>query len=246
MGQGNMTIRAVLCDIYKTLLDVGPPPLDAEARWSALCRATLEDAPAPGLAEFGDAAKAVIEREHALARSAGISSPEILWPTVAREAWASLSSLDERALADFLLAHAQLQRTVRLMPGVADVLRSLSQNKIPLGLVSNAQPYTLRELDAVLPAGGLSRVLFAPDLCFLSFEHGFSKPDPHVFRLLASRLARRGIKTGETLVVGDREDNDIAPARAQGFRTWRLMAVAAESPADSGDWAQLARTLGAA
>lgn len=236
-----MTIRAVLCDIYKTLLDVGPPPPDAEARWSSLCAAAVKESSAPSLAEFGDAAKTVIEREHTRARSAGISFPEIFWPAVAREAWPALGSLDEGALDDFLFLHAQLQRTVRLMPGAAEVLRSLSRNKIPVGLVSNSQPYTLRELDAVLSPEGLSRALFAPDLCFLSFEHGFSKPDPHVFRLLAARLARHGIKPGETLVAGDREDNDIAPARAQGFRTWRLSGE--NRVGEAGGWQALGAAL---
>ena len=57
--------------------------------------------------------------------------------------------------------------------------------------------------------------LFERDLCVLSFEHGFSKPDPHVFRILTARLLAGGIRPGETLMVGDRLDNDILPEAAQ-------------------------------
>lgn len=236
-----MSIRAVLCDIYKTLLDVGPPPPDADHQWEKLSRGALPRERSITLAEFDRGAETVIQREHAVAKAAGVAFPEIFWPAVAREAWPSLASLDEGTLDDFLFAHAQLQRTVRLMPGAADVLRSLSRKSVPLGLVSNSQPYTLRELDAVLVVEGLSRAIFAPDLCFLSFEQGFSKPDPHVFRLLSARLARHGLTPGETLVVGDREDNDIAPARAQGFRTWLISRE--DTAGDAGGWPALGAAL---
>ena len=58
--------------------------------------------------------------------------------------------------------------------------------------------------------------MFDPELRFWSFENGFSKPDPHVFRILTARLEARGISPSETLMVGDRFDNDIEPARAHG------------------------------
>lgn len=140
-------------------------------------RATLPGSASLTLAEFGASAEAGIAREHAAAKANGILFPEIFWPAVACEAWPALASLDLGALDDFLFEHAQLKRTVRLMPGAADALRGFSASQHFLGLVSNSQPYTLRELDAALAAAGLSRALFPPDLCFFSFEHGFSKPD---------------------------------------------------------------------
>lgn len=229
-----MTIRAVLCDIYKTLLEVGPPPAEAGQRWDQLCHGTLPGQAPPTLAGFVANTELIIRREHAAAKAGGVPYPEIFWPAVACEAWPALAALDAGLLDRFLFEHAQLQRTVRLMPGVTEALRSLADGKRCLGLVSNSQPYTLHELDAAFRGAGLSRAIFAPDLCFFSFDHGFSKPDPHVFRLLTARLARRGIVPGETMVVGDREDNDISPARAAGFQTWRLTG---ESLGDGGgDW----------
>jgi FMN phosphatase YigB (HAD superfamily) len=238
-----MIIRAVLCDIYQTLLEVGPPPADAGPRWDALCRAALPGVAPLTLAEVALSAEDVIRHGHAAAKAVGIPYPEIFWPAVACKAWPALATLDAQTLGDFLFEHAQTQRSVRLMPNVSEVLRWLVKRKVSLGLVSNAQPYTLRELDAALCAVGLSRALFMPDLCFFSFEHGFSKPDPQVFRLLIARLARRGIPSGETLVVGDREDNDIGPAQAHGFQAWRLTPAVAESKARSGDWLHLSVLL---
>src|SRR5688572_623544 len=151
-----MTIRAILCDIYKTLLDVGPPPADAGQRWDKLCRALVPETVPPGLAAFGAVAERIIEREHCAAKAAGIAYPEVFWPAVARKAWPAIAMLNPQTLDDFLFEHAELQRAVRLMPGAEEVLRSLAEKNVCLGLVSNAQPYTLRELDAALSAVGLS------------------------------------------------------------------------------------------
>lgn len=236
-----MKASALIFDIYKTLIEVGPPPADAGARWTALCEATLGRPGPIGLEEFARRCDSVIAREHAAARAVGVQFPEIFWPDVACEAFAPLQALAREALDDFLFRHAQLQRTLRLMRGAGAVLRELVERRVPLGLISNSQPYTLRELDAALKDAGLERSLFRPDLTFLSFQHGFSKPNPHAFRILAIRLAAIGISVSETLVVGDRMDNDIEPARAQGWQTWQLRTGDAISGNETaGDWEQFA------
>jgi putative hydrolase of the HAD superfamily len=89
---------------------------------------------------------------------------------------------------------------------------------------------------------GLRFDIFHPSLRFLSFEHGYSKPDPRVFRLLAVRLRLLGVTAPEALLVGDRLDNDIEPARAQGFQTWQLAAASSLVPM-AGGWESLAKHL---
>ncbi len=233
-----MKVRAAIFDIYNTLLEIGPPPSDAEARWVELCRSALAGKPALDLKTFAAACDAVIAREHAKAREAGIPHPEVFWPAVVCEALPELSRLPRTKLELFLIEHAALQRSVRLMPGVAEVLRALLRERIRAGLVSNSQPYTLAELDQALGGAGLNRTMFLPELTFLSFEAGFSKPDPHVFRWLTARLRGCGSTPGEALIVGDRLDNDLEPAHAQGFQTWHLTAVPSAWRA-SGDWGRL-------
>ena len=93
------------------------------------------------------------------------------------------------------------------------------------------------ELEQALATCQLGMDLFERDLCFWSFEHGFSKPDPHVFQILTTRLEARDIRPGEILMVGDRLDNDLQPAAAHGWQTWLL-----GRPAD-GEWADLRRYL---
>jgi len=222
-----MSIRAVIFDVYQTLLAVGPAPADRDIRWHELTKETF-GAPVPlRLGEFVQLCDAVIAREHAAARAVGIPFPEIFWPDVVGAVIPPFRELPAAAQEGFVLQQKALLHTVSLMPGVEHVLRLLRERGVPVGIASNAQPYTLRELARELAPTGIELAHFASDLCFWSFAHGFSKPDPHVFRLLTARLRARGLEPGEALMVGDRLDNDIAPARAQGWRTWRLMAVPA-------------------
>lgn len=236
--------KAVLFDLYQTLLSVGPAPADAGLRWCGLWTETLGSAPRLSLEDVAAATDMVVRRDHAAAQSRGIPFPEVFWPSVVRRAVPELNRLPETALDSFLFRHAQLVRTVRLMPGAAETLRPLGAQGVRLGLASNAQPYSLRELDAALADVGLTRSIFRPDLVFWSYLHGYAKPDPHVFRALGARLLAEGVEPDEILMVGDREDNDIDPARDQGWRTWQLTPTPIAESTNAGDWPQLGAYLG--
>ncbi len=238
-----MKVRAVICDLYHTLLEVGPPPADAHQRWNKLGHATLAGLAPPSLEEFASRCDKIIAREHAAADAAGAEYPEVYWPAVAREAMPELACLSDQSCDEFLYQHAQLQRTIRLMAGAAKELRELRQARMQLGLASNAQPYSVRELEAALQSADLPSSLFRPELCFLSFQHGFGKPASRVFRLLTARLRALGIAPGETLMLGDREDNDVAPALAHGWQAWKLTPSPAQPGQRAGDWASLGAWL---
>lgn len=225
----NRRVRAVVCDVYGTLLAVDPAPADAAARWGRLWEAHLGGKPCLGWSELGEAIQRAVRREHARARSQGIPHPEVGWERLMLGVVPELAGLARAAREEFLFCQAQIWHGVRLMPGAALALRALRASKVTLGIASNAQPYSLRELDQALATEGLSRRMFDSDLCFWSFAHGFSKPDPHVFRILGTRLRARGVEPDEILMIGDRVDNDLEPARKQGWRTWRL------GPSDRGE-----------
>ena len=239
-----MSIRAVIFDVYNTLLEVGPPPADAAVRWEKLWRETFQAPQRWSLDQFAEKAAALIKHEHSAAKATGVAWPEIFWPAISAEAIPEMEPLSDAQRDDFLYQHAQLQRTVSLMPGAADVLSGLTAQRKFLGLASNAQPYTLRELEAALATAKLDRSLFRPELCFWSFMHGFSKPDAHVFRMLRARLQVLGVAPQETLMVGDRLDNDIEPARAQGWQTWRLSNDGSPDSSTTGNWRPRGYRLG--
>jgi len=237
-----MKIRAVIFDIYRTLLGLDPPPPDAEARWVALWLETFDGPPRFDLGGFLAACEVIITREHAAARAAGISWPEVQWPDVVAEVLPELARSPTTSPATFMARHAGLRHTVRLPPAAARMLASLREHGVLLGLASNCQPYTLAELEAEFAPTGLSLAIFHPSLRFLSFEHGYSKPDPHVFRVLAARLRLLGIAAHEALVVGDRSDHDVEPARAQGFQAWHLTVASSLAPM-AGGWESLAKHI---
>ena len=223
-----MRIRAAIFDIYGTLLEVGPSPADAAARWTHAWLATLGIAPRLGLAEFTDGCSQFVAAEHAAARERGIAFPEVYWPDVVETMLPEFARLPASARASSPVYDAGFLHTVRLMPGATAALCAAQTASLRLGLASNCQPYSLRELGDALAAAGLPRKPFDPRLSFLSFEHGFSKPDPHVFRLLTARLRTLGIAPGEAVMIGDRTDNDLDPARACG---WQTLAVGTEPAA---------------
>jgi FMN phosphatase YigB (HAD superfamily) len=54
-----------------------------------------------------------------------------------------------------------------------------------------------------------------------------------------ARLSARGIRAAQTLMVGDRLDNGIEPARAQGWQPWLLTTGRPAKAASSGSWSDL-------
>lgn len=234
-----MKIRAAIFDVYGTLLEVGAPPVDAEARWQELYEEALGGPPPLNRTEFSVRAGRAIARRHAAARAHGIPWPEIVWPSVVLEALPNLARLSVEKLDEFLVRQMQIGRTLRLAGGAAGCLRQMGGNGLLLGIASNSQAYTLRELDTVLQSVGLNLSIFDPQLRFWSFEHGFSKPDTHVFRILTARLEARGISPSETVMVGDRLDNDIEPARSQGWQAWHLTSAENLSDKESGGFREL-------
>jgi len=229
--------RAVIFDVYSTILEVGPPPADADVRWQNLFQEMPGPPPPVSRADFAKQIGQAITRRHAEAKAHGIPWPEIQWPDVVREVLPVLSRLSAPRFNQFLLRQMQLGRTLRLAGGAAECLRWLNENRRLLGIASNAQAYTLTELDAALNGAGLNLSMFDRDVRFWSFENGFSKPDPHAFRILTARLEARGVLPAEILMVGDRWDNDIQPAQAFGWQTWQITSNPHNK--QSGNWTEL-------
>jgi FMN phosphatase YigB (HAD superfamily) len=71
-------------------------------------------------------------------------------------------------------------------------------------------------------------------VCVASAEVGLEKPDPAIFDLA---LRHAGCAASEPVMIGDRLDNDIRPARLLGWRTMRVLQGPGrfQSPRDSWD-----------
>ncbi len=99
-----------------------------------------------------------------------------------------------------------------LYPGVPELLSALS-DRFHLGVIANQSEGT----EGRLAGWGIREHL---PLIFASAELGLAKPDPRIF---AAALSQAGCEAEEALMVGDRLDNDIGPAKSQGFSTVRVL-----------------------
>ncbi len=95
-----------------------------------------------------------------------------------------------------------------LRPGMAELLSELHERGVRLGLAANQRPAALARLDGA----GIGRFFHHREV---SGTHSFSKPDPRLFLRVCADL---GVDPTECVMVGDRIDNDIAPARALSMR----------------------------
>ena len=110
------------------------------------------------------------------------------------------------------------------------LFRSLRERGLKLGIVAN-QPEAARER---LPRAGIGDLF---DHHGLSAITGLRKPDPRAFLAAAEAL---DVAPSDCIMVGDRIDNDIAPAKALGiaavqFRSGRHRRQRPRSPAEEPD-----------
>ena len=203
-------VRAVICDIYGTLLHVGPPSADAAERWTEGCQEIARHY--VGMEEFESRCAEAVKLQHAARRANGEPFPEVDWPAVVRAAIPALHHSRAMLLSSL---HAACRRHCTAMPHALEALASLHAAGIVIGIASNAQHYTREEMTAA----GFSMTDFHSRLAFLSGDHGFAKPSPRVFALLTEQLAALGIAPHETLMIGDSVENDIVPAKAAGWLT---------------------------
>lgn len=184
-----MSPRAVLFDIYGTLLSSAAGELH----------------PDPAL-------RALIAKAHA-------ASPHPFPEIDIREIHATLHpELAPVEIETLAIAHERKTNPVTPMPGAADVLRQLAAKDIPLGLISNAQFYTVPVLEEAL-GFTLTDLGIDPELCSFSYLERRAKPDAYLFEIVRDRLTKRGIPASQVLYIGNDVRNDIDPARATGFRT---------------------------
>lgn len=93
-------------------------------------------------------------------------------------------------------------------PDAAECLHSLS-DKYRIGILANQQPGSKGRLEKY----GLLPYI---NLLIASAEEGIAKPDPKIFQIA---LQRAECLPEEAVMIGDRIDNDILPAKEVGMRT---------------------------
>ena len=93
-------------------------------------------------------------------------------------------------------------------PEAEDCLRTLNKRYI-IGIIANQNPGSKERLERI----GLLKYI---DLVIASAEEGVAKPDLRIFQIA---LERANCNPEESVMVGDRIDNDIIPANKIGMKT---------------------------
>ncbi|HEY3063371.1 MAG TPA: HAD-IA family hydrolase [Chloroflexota bacterium] len=183
------------------LFDVGGP-LDTEvtheARWDALIRSELDRA---GVAV--DDISYTAAARYAVEAFAPNAYQAIIWRLTNADA-----SLAQRVYAAVVRAAAR-ENTFELRAGMPELLHELHERGLLLGIVAN-QPSGIQ---AQLESAGVAQYF---DFLGISETIGFRKPDSRLFLAACDAL---GVEPAECIMVGDRIDNDVVPARLLGMRT---------------------------
>ena len=210
--------RALILDVYGTLLvsgagEVGTaagPRCGVSLLGSVLRDFGLEADPEGFEARF----QAEILADHEAARGSGLCWPEV-------DSAALLARITGKPLGEARLLGAAREAVLNPafpMPGAEAFLTGARKAGLALGIVSNAQYYTVPVLEAAF-GRSLADLGFEPGLCVWSWRLGRAKPDPELFRILSRALAERGMEPEEAVYVGNDILNDISSARSEGYRT---------------------------
>lgn len=130
--------------------------------------------------------------------------PAIVWHLTAGDA-----ALAARIYATFSDRAHRRQIPFELRPGMTDLLAWLHGRGVRLGLAANQPHQTLDVLDA----HGIGHYFHHREV---SGTHGFRKPDLRLFIRACDDI---GVSPAETIMVGDRIDNDMCPARQLEMQT---------------------------
>lgn len=230
--------RVILFDIYGTLISSCLGDLHEQCRYRSESQSFVQTALRFGFShEVGRHWEGSfyehVHRERRRCAELGIDHPEVvvehIWCCLIKEAGSDPKRLDIREVA---LYREMAANPVSAFSGAAPVLRELKARGFRLGLASNSQFYTLPVLKRAL--GMDLESVFDPEWTFLSYRLGFSKPDPHFFRLIQTRALRCGMESQDVLVVGNDLENDVRASLRHGLQAVLFLPGSREPSAPEG------------
>lgn len=229
-------LRAVIFDVYGTMFvsgsgDVGTAEVaDQAGAWSAALRSVGLTSPIPdptGVKLLYDTIRLHHQRLHA----DGVDDPEVnivdIWRdvvedlTVRESHSGSVASMGAVSRVDYhrlALEYESRVNPVWPMPGVKRCLDRLRQSGLVLGIISNAQFFTVELFPALLHQTP-EALGFDPKLQYYSYRYYRAKPGLFLYQRAKEDLATRGMDADQVLYVGNDMLNDVLPASQCGFRT---------------------------
>ena len=128
------------------------------------------------------------------------------------------------ALQEFGLKRPKWNSELEILYPDAKIVLETLHNRYKIGVIANQLP----NLEKRLENFGIRQWI---DLIISSADCGFSKPSSKIFQLA---LQQASCSASSATMIGDRLDNDIAPAKALGMKTiWIKQGFSAYSPIQS-------------
>lgn len=212
-------IRCIVFDIYGTLLlsdrSAIPPSKHDEIANQILAELEV-DLPSRQIASK---LKSEIIQQRLLRSLGGEAHPEV----DIRQVWRRVIGLSDEELCEDELEKLAFHfecatHPVWPVPGLKETLIVLKALGFQLGLLSNAQFYTIPIIEALLNRS-IQELGVSASLILLSYQFGTAKPGEFLFQKLIGQLEHFHIRPEECLYVGNDGDNDITPAKALGFKS---------------------------
>ncbi|MBN2569509.1 MAG: HAD family hydrolase [Deltaproteobacteria bacterium] len=219
-GAPKSAIKAILFDIYGTLFISRAGDISIARQESGdsrseiadlLARYNIEQEPSVFIEQFFS----VIERTRDELISAGIDYPEVDIEKI----WKMITGFEDiEMVRRFAIEYELAVNPVYPMPKAEELLSFCKGKRIPMGIVSNAQFYTL-DIFSSLMGGSMQDLGFSSDLLFFSYVYGYCKPSLFLFEMATKALGKKNISVKHALFVGNDMMKDIYPAQKMGFQT---------------------------
>jgi putative hydrolase of the HAD superfamily len=134
---------------------------------------------------------------------------EMMWNSALERVGIADRSLAERSAASY---HEYRKKYFSVFPGAIELLRTLRERGLRLGILTNGFSETHREKIKLLQIGEFFEAIFIAD------EVGMIKPDPLLF---AHACTTMGSAPARSAMVGDRYDRDVRGALDAGlYAVW--------------------------
>lgn len=222
------SIRAVVFDVYGTLVVSGSGDVGS-ADSGGLDERISEAMSASGLltkpeqiASVADL-HAVIRKLNDARQNENCPKPEVdivaAWRLLLSDRGIQIPDNAAQRVVQLAVEYEARANPTWPMPQASELLHQLQVAGLPMGIVSNAQVFTLSLVKDLLVDGDLSAGGFDLDLCVFSNRFRQAKPGPRLFDVLREGLARSGILPHEAIYVGNDMLNDIWAASQAGLRT---------------------------
>lgn len=128
------------------------------------------------------------------------------------------------ALQEYSLERPKWKSELEILYPDAKIVLETLHNRYKIGVIANQLP----NLEKRLENFGIRQWI---DLIISSADCGFSKPSSKIFQLA---LQQASCSASSAIMIGDRLDNDIAPAKTLGLKTiWIKQGFSAYSPIQS-------------